>query len=74
MLELPLIKAEDTTEDVMATAPTVLHITDIAMAAGITVTTMYTDASSVAIKAVAAGIKEQLCLEERRRLLSLYMT
>ena len=56
MPELPLTKAEDTTEDVMATVPTVLHITGIAMVAGITVTIMYTAASSAAIKAAAAGI------------------
>ena len=43
------------------------------MAAGITVTTMYMAVSSVVIEAAAVWTKELLCLEERKRLLSLYM-
>ena len=56
MLELPLIKAEDTTEDVMATAQTVLHITAIAMVVGTMATIMCMVVSLVVTEAVAVWI------------------
>lgn len=67
------IKAEGTMEDATVTAQTAHLITDIVMAAGIMATTTYMAVSLAAIKAAVAWIKEQLCLEERKRLLSRYM-
>jgi len=65
--------ARGITADVTVTVQTVRHIMDIVMVAGITVTIMCTAVSSVVTEAAAVWIKEQICLEERKRLLSRYM-
>ena len=67
MPELPLTKAEDTTEDVTVTVPTVLHTTDTVMVVGIMDMTMYMAVSLAAIKAAAAGIKEVAGYDDQSR-------
>ncbi|MDO4343350.1 MAG: hypothetical protein Q4C50_00970 [Eubacteriales bacterium] len=58
MLERPLTKADDTTDDATATAPTVRFTTATDTVDGITGMTMYTVANSVVAEAVAVWTKE----------------